>query len=53
MHTSLRAVIALVAVGGLGLAAATQAVNSKCPIKGTPVNPSITADYKGKTIAFC
>ena len=28
-------------------------INSTCPVKGTPVNPSITAEYKGKTIGFC
>jgi hypothetical protein len=46
------------ALAGAVLSAATlvwaqQAINSKCPIKGTPVNPSITAEYKGKVIGFC
>lgn len=29
------------------------AVNSKCPYSGNPVNLSIVADYKGRTVAFC
>lgn len=38
---------------GLLVAETVQAVNTKCPIKGTPANPSIVGDYKGKKIAFC
>jgi len=29
------------------------AVNQKCPYSGNPVNLSLTADYKGRTVAFC
>lgn len=29
------------------------AVNAKCPYSGNPVNLSVTADYKGRTVAFC
>lgn len=53
MHTSMRILAALAAVAGLAVAANTQSINAKCPIKGTPVNPSITVEYKGKTIGFC
>ncbi len=28
-------------------------INTTCPVKGTPVKPSITVEYKGKTIGFC
>lgn len=28
-------------------------INSTCPVKGTPVKPSITVEYKGKVIGFC
>jgi hypothetical protein len=29
------------------------AVNAKCPYSNNPVNTSITADYKGRTVGFC
>ena len=54
MRTATRSLV--LAAGVLGAATlvwAQQAINAKCPIKGTPVNPSITATYKGKVIAFC
>ena len=28
-------------------------VNTKCPYSGEPVNPSVTSQYKGKTVGFC
>ncbi len=44
----------------LALALATSApaqdkkpINTKCPVKGDPANPAITAEYEGKVIAFC
>lgn len=27
--------------------------NSQCPIMGGAVNPSLTREYKGQTVAFC
>jgi YHS domain-containing protein len=46
---------AILVFGVAVLLAAPQAkpVNTTCPIKNQPVNPSITAEYKGKTIGFC
>ncbi len=41
---------------GVGFLLATlqaKPINGTCPVKGTPVKPSITAEYKGKTIGFC
>jgi len=32
---------------------AKKAVNTKCPISGKDVDPSVTFDYKGQAIAFC
>jgi hypothetical protein len=46
-------VAALGLAAGLGWAQAGKPINTSCPVKGTPVNPSITATYKGKTIGFC
>jgi len=33
--------------------ATTQPVNTKCPVSGEDIDPSLTIVYKGKTIAFC
>jgi YHS domain-containing protein len=33
--------------------AVTAAVNTKCPVSGEDIDPSLTIVYKGKTIAFC
>lgn len=46
-------IAALACAGGLVWAQAGKCVNTTCPIKGQPVNPSITAPYKGKLIGFC
>ena len=35
------------------LAVQGKPINTTCPIKGTPVKPDITVEYKGKTIGFC
>jgi len=35
------------------LALQTNPINSTCPVKGTPIKPGITAEYKGKVIGFC
>lgn len=42
-------------IGALGalLALLADPVNKTCPVKGTPIKPGITAEYKGKTIGFC
>jgi hypothetical protein len=45
-------IAALVLAAGIGFAQAGKAINTTCPIKGTPANGP-TAMYKGKTIAFC
>jgi hypothetical protein len=46
-------VIALLSLAaGLAWSQAGKAINTTCPIKGTPANGP-TAMYKGKTIAFC
>jgi len=34
-------------------AQAGKPINAKCPVKGEPVNPNLTATYKGLTIGFC
>ena len=34
-------------------AQAGKPINAKCPIKGEPVNPSLTASYMGLTIGIC
>jgi hypothetical protein len=44
---------AALAAAGLAWAAAQQAVNTTCPVKGEAVKANITAKYKGKTVAFC
>lgn len=31
----------------------TAAVNTKCPVSGDAVDPTVTTVYKGKTYAFC
>jgi len=33
--------------------AAAKPVNTKCPVSGEDIDPSMTIVYKGKTIAFC
>ncbi|HEX7900180.1 MAG TPA: hypothetical protein VF950_20600 [Planctomycetota bacterium] len=43
----------LLGLAGLCLGLQGKPINTTCPIKGTPANPAITAEYKGKTIAFC
>jgi hypothetical protein len=45
-------VAAVVLAAGIGVAQAGKAINTTCPIKGTPANGP-TGVYKGKTIAFC
>ena len=45
--------VAVLALAALLGAVQAKPVNSTCPVKGTPVNPAITTDYKGKTIGFC
>lgn len=44
--------VAALAAMAMSTAAWAQAVNTTCPVKGTPVK-NITAQYEGKTIAFC
>lgn len=46
-------VAVILALTGALLALAADPVNKVCPIKGTPIKPGITAEYKGKTIGFC
>jgi hypothetical protein len=46
------------AVAALMMAAGASAqdkkpINTKCPVKGDPAKPDITAEYEGKVIAFC
>lgn len=45
-------IAAVVLAAGIGFAQAGKAINTTCPIKGTPANGP-TGVYKGKTIAFC
>ncbi len=33
--------------------AAVKTVNTTCPYTGEDVDPSVTAQYKGRTVAFC
>ena len=45
--------VVLLGLAGLLFGLQAKPINSTCPVKGTPVKPDITADYKGKTIGFC
>jgi YHS domain-containing protein len=48
----MKALIVL-ALGVLLAGLQAKPINGTCPIKNQPVNPAITAEYKGKVIGFC
>lgn len=43
----------LLGLGALLLGLQAKPINTTCPVKGTPIKPGITAEYKGKVIGFC
>ena len=47
---SIAAVLAVVAFAGQAFAADAKAI---CPVAGKPAKDSVTADYKGTTVALC